>query len=837
RRIWALKERRQVGLLAEIHYNTGKIYLDALGDWELAADHFGEALQYLDPSTEIWLRQHRDALYYGLAKAKMELGALDESEDILQKMLAEGVHLITRETQVISTLADIHLLREHYSQAESLYLQYLSQPAGYGIIGREARARMMNRLGLMYLRQQEFRKAKDVFADILRVIHMDTVLERHDLAMVFGGLGYALTETGEYEDAIPYLVRAIDLNAQGIAQVAQAGMHNGMVYHYLLAKAYFGMAEGGHDQKFTVYALQAIDSAMKFQDILILNAPGRNEESMIRLQDNVDLYAFALEVTWHGRLSSGRRDFTEQAFRYMEDSRSMSLKKMMMEEQAIHAREIPDTLVRELRHWRNTLAHYERLIYEESRQTSHGPEMLNHWEGKIRECRSRIGDLTAVLLSEHPEYSRLMQKEAGLSLQQVINRLLPEETVLLYTISGDSAMFVMSIDASGARVERVPLSDHFPKLVAHLREMIASPRLDRHKPEDINDFQDVAHQLYGLLVSSAGPLKGSNTLTVVPDGLINYVPFEVLVKNPAQGLRSYHDPDYLLKHYTITYTYSLNLRFASRYEPMNRLKVAAFAPEYGQDAERLIGVGPGFNPLPGALEEIKAIRRQVRGRDYTGRFATETAFRAEAGKGVVLHLAMHAQVIPDHPVFSSFVFADAGDQQDDHFLNGHEIFQMEIRSPMVVMSACNSGFGAVRGREGLMNLGRGFLKAGVPAVVMSHWNVDDLSGSVMMPLFYKFLNDGEPSGAALQKAKLEFLDSADGLRAHPYFWSAPVLYGNPGPLTTGSRRTFLIFVAIGAILLFAGGLGIWQRRLACTSGGKRMDHRPSAVMNFSARIL
>jgi CHAT domain-containing protein len=823
RSIHALKDRPPGNLMAEIHTNTGLIYLDALGDWELAADHFRLALQYIEKSPVLWLPQQTDAVKYGLAKALMESGDLDSSAGILAGMLEEGVQYTTQDIKVRILLSEVYRRREQFGKAEMVYLQHLQQTTGSGIVGRKAQLQVLKHLGMFYLHQGRFGDAVDVFQRIPGLLRMDTLLQRHELVIVYGGLGYSLVETSDYRNAVSVLSRAIPLNmaeqqtASGLDPLALYGtyqLHNGMVLHYTLARAYFALARGGDDGAFWGKALRAIESAVVYQDKLLLRQADRNEEQVIRIREDLDIHSLALEIIWHGREHLDQMRLDELVYKYQESAKGTSLKRMMMEEQVMRMHEVPDTLLRELRHWRNALAHYERLIYEEGRFAQYGPDLEKHWEEKVLECRGRLGDINARIASSMPGYDRFLQRLKSIPLDQVRKMLKPDEAILTYSMLGDSAIMVLRIDHAGAVAKRINLPEHFNDLVLRYRRELADPALAGQKRGDILRFQDLSHQLFNLLVAPAGPLDGIRFLTVVPEGLISFIPFETLIKNPDQGLNSYRDPDYLLRHHTIAYAYSLNLLLASDFQPRKRLQVAAFAPDYGtrDDVAGKAAVSV-YKPLPGAREEITAIRKQVVGtRTYFGKGAAESSFREEAAKGVVMHLAMHAQVNPDYPMFSSFVFADDDSPGDDHLLNGYEIFQMEIRSPMVVMSACNSGFGPARGREGLLNLGRGFLKAGVPAVVMSHWNFDDRAGSVMMPVFYRFLESGDPSGVALQQAKLEFLQQADGLRSHPYFWSAPVLYGYSGPLTTGANWLFLIYAGIGGVLLFLLMIYFYRRR-------------------------
>jgi CHAT domain-containing protein len=89
---------------------------------------------------------------------------------------------------------------------------------------------------------------------------------------------------------------------------------------------------------------------------------------------------------------------------------------------------------------------------------------------------------------------------------------------------------------------------------------------------------------------------------------------------------------------------------------------------------------------------------------------------------------------------------------------------------LVVLSACESGAGQIRGGDEVIGLVWGFLAAGAQSLLVSLWNVHDASSARLMDDFYRSLTDhtgvARPA-AALQAAQLIAIRRGQ----HPYYWA------------------------------------------------------------------
>jgi hypothetical protein len=87
------------------------------------------------------------------------------------------------------------------------------------------------------------------------------------------------------------------------------------------------------------------------------------------------------------------------------------------------------------------------------------------------------------------------------------------------------------------------------------------------------------------------------------------------------------------------------------------------------------------------------------------------------------------------------------------------------------------------------------------------WEIEDRSGTEVVKLYYDYLKKGYSKSISLRKARIDFLKNSDQQRAHPYFWSALVVYGDDSSLFKPARIRILlsfVIIIIAAALIYYG---------------------------------
>jgi len=148
----------------------------------------------------------------------------------------------------------------------------------------------------------------------------------------------------------------------------------------------------------------------------------------------------------------------------------------------------------------------------------------------------------------------------------------------------------------------------------------------------------------------------------------------------------------------------------------------------------------------------------------------------------------------------------------DGNLNLYEILNLQLKSQLVVLSACKSAVGAKNKSEGNLNLAWAFRNAGTRSVVVSIWDANDYTSSRIMPQFYRYLSDGHSKPDALREAKRDYLRQADKLMSHPYYWAGFDFMGDGSPLVVSPLdNPWVKFAAGPGTFLLLMGLLMYKR--------------------------
>jgi CHAT domain-containing protein len=410
-----------------------------------------------------------------------------------------------------------------------------------------------------------------------------------------------------------------------------------------------------------------------------------------------------------------------------------------------------------IRTLREALSAEHALTRQEQRQLA-----INVYSAELHAAEQEY----QALLDEKRRPGRSERSAAAPSYAQVRTRMGTQEALLEYVVGPDRLMlFILTRESLLAKTVPVRRADLENK-VELVRNLIGQRRGERwHKP---------AASLHRYLLQpalSAGALDGIDHLYVVPHGALNYLPFAILAEDGKASRRVVED-------FTLTYLPTA----AALLERVDATGGTA----------NLLAMAPARSRLQHAATEAQAVQALFapNARVLLGTSATEGAFKAEAAKYRLLHLATHGYFNKLNPLLSGLQLE--ADPANDGLLELHEVLGLHLSAELVTLSACQTGmgsghFGETPAGDDFVGLTRAFLYAGSTAVLATLWEVDDASTAGLMRQFYGGLKSAHPGAdraRALAAAQRNLLASEEF--QHPYYWAPFVLVGNTGAARVNS---------------------------------------------------
>ncbi|HEY0975861.1 MAG TPA: CHAT domain-containing tetratricopeptide repeat protein [Flavobacteriales bacterium] len=415
----------------------------------------------------------------------------------------------------------------------------------------------------------------------------------------------------------------------------------------------------------------------------------------------------------------------------------------------------------------------------------------------------------------HPRYHALRHGARSVPLAEVRHELLSPSRHLLLYAQTDEHLYTLVVRLDTTMLVRTP-SGELRNIANELNASIAA--------RNGEDYARQAYALYQHVFAPIDPLLTGDELLVVSDGVLHTVNLEVLLDARVTG--NDIGKHLLLRRFAMAQLLSVTtaMQFAAL-DARRSSDVLALAPGFTDEMKQRYVVGVQDTTLldrrylryarqPFAVRTAEGLRGLLSARVMVGDAANEPEFRAQASKYGILHLGTHAEMNPAAPMYSRLVLGKNEEATGaDGYLHAYEIYELDLQAQLAVLTACETGTGKEDDGEGVRSLGYGFAYAGCPSLVMSLWKIDEKVSSEIITRFYEYLAQGLPKHKALQRAKLDHLDTAQDELALPYYWAGMVLVGDVAPLELGFWQRCRSWIVPGALLIVVAGLGlVWRRR-------------------------
>lgn len=481
---------------------------------------------------------------------------------------------------------------------------------------------------------------------------------------------------------------------------------------------------------------------------------------------------------------------------------------------------------------------------------------INKLSQQIRSLTVEYQDVRAKLKEQNSLHSTLTQS-SPLSAEDLQSLFHDSQTLLVEFALGDAESFVWTVGPDKITSYRLPERRVIESQARTVYDLVTirQSSLEQSEPPDTSklnvadrEYWQQAQVLSTMLLGPIAFESGLKRLVIVADGFLQYIPFDAL-PIPNKNIAANEVEPLFLRYEVASVPSALTL--SALRKPDDRgfsagKTIAIFAdPVFESNDPRVIALqgrktppdpdnslstelrGIDDSDIPGRISRLPSTLREAKsildvtppqeGEIRTGFLASkEQIVNGSLHDYRVIHFATHGLLNTEHPELSGIVLSrfDELGNPTSGFLRINDIYHLDLKAELIVLSACRSGVGKTVRGEGVVGLPSAFFYAGAKSVVASLWKVNDEATAEFMSHFYTALfRDGLPQAAALKKAKFEMWKQ-ERWRS-PFYWGAFVVQGEySGDIGASQVSRLQLLVGSTMIILCALGAGliVWRRR-------------------------
>jgi CHAT domain-containing protein/Flp pilus assembly protein TadD len=699
---------------------------------------------------------------------------------------------------VLSNLSNLYSKLGRRTEAEAAYTESIALRAK--LLGTEHPdyATSISDLGVFYFENKEFEKARDYFEQARAIREKVLGKDHWEYGQIMNNLGNAYSELGEMDTARPCFEEALVIRKRvfGDKHPEVSVLLNNMAVFEMQCKNY-DKAESLQEQ------VAEIDYKVLTRGIQHLSEEEMNDYLVRFITLQRQFFAF------------GRMAQTGRSINLCYDNILFYKGFLLQARQKMNrlARQNPES--QDL--YRNFQSLQQQLSSEYTNPTS----------------QERIAELEEAANKAEKEMARAVSGFGNVvqqvTWQEVQKALTPGEAAIEFV------HYQNSVEHDKDTVQYVALilrpEWEQPKLIWLCNEFQLQQPIEsaaRNKSFELNQlYQNTGEgSLYQLVWEPLeGELNGIKQVYYAPSGMLHRLNLSAIHTNEVSVMADRFDMKMLGSTRQLALDESAKMQNNEmvllgglQYEPGNQVDNNTTAVDvassrrgdpYELPEEELRGGDWKF--LPGTEQETGALSKIALSNGWnvqllSGTSGTESAIYALSEQQItsprVLHFATHAFFFPDpdeltapenegasafklsqEPMLRSGLILSGANARwrgesdvpaaNDGILTAFEISQMDLsNTELVVLSACETGLGAIQGNEGVYGLQRALKAAGVRYIIMSLWQVPDQQTSLLMTTFYtNWLEKKQSIPDAFHNAQKEMRDKG----FFPHQWAGFIL--------------------------------------------------------------
>jgi CHAT domain-containing protein/Tfp pilus assembly protein PilF len=759
--------------------SSGFIY-EQLGEMQKSLEFY---LQGLALSREIGNREYIGTALNNLGNNYKVLGDYEQSIFYLNQALTIDREIGDRQGEaiVLNNLGGCYLLLGDPRRAEEFFRRSL--PLRREIKDRRGEGNTLNNLGLVFAQSGDGAKAIDFLGQALTL--RQAVGDKTGEAITLRNLGKTFWNSGDKQ-------KSAENFAQSNALARQLGDRR------IEADTFYWLALVERENGNLPKAIENVENGL--QIIERIRGEIINPELRIAYFSTVQqFYELSTDLIVARYEKSKDAADIALALQTAERARTRSLVELLQEANVSIKQGVDVKLLERSQDLQNLLnAKNRQRTLAVSRKA--GEEQIAKITNEINALTTDLENLHIWIRRENPRYAALTQTET-LSAKEIQN-LLDDETVLLEYRLGAARSFLWLVTKNSTEIFILPPRREIETSAKAFYDSIVSPRGGKTIEAEKNDL---SKKLSAILLSPVAGKIANKRTAIVADGILQFIPFASL---QIQNTKS-KDQSFLIENNEIVLLPSANVLAEIRRNYLNRktaektLTIFADAvfdasdprisylakivnsPQKSSDPGKVLrdfDLNASFPRLLSSRIEARNISAFLPenlvdvNMDFDANRANVTEKTLENYR--ILHFATHGLLDTARPELSGLVLSlfDKNGKPQDGFLRLNQLYNLNLTSDLVVLSACQTALGKdVRG-EGLIGLTRGFMYAGANRVVASLWKVDDAATAEFMKHFYQNLLQKKLAPAAALRSAQNELKQIPRFRL-PYFWAGFTIQG------------------------------------------------------------
>lgn len=569
------------------------------------------------------------------------------------------------------------------------------------------------------------------------------------------------------------------------------------------------------------FSLRLLESAVELTEKI--RRGYKSEQVKFNLNKNIySLYEKGIKIALTLFDITKNEQYKNSAFMFADKSKAGILIDEIYDINAKSYGDIPDSLLMKEKQLRIDLTYLDTEIQKmkvkyknETNENLSSIPKYHSDENELFKLRREYDLLIDYFEKNFNKYYQLRFQPQIVNVNDIQILLKENNTSVIEYFLSDSLLYFFIIKSDDFIIKSFPLDKSLNERIINFRRALKNLYFEQYITE--------AYNLYKILfLPIENEISNSKKLYLITDGILNYLPFEILISGRIQSQINnnvsksnnidFANLPYLLNNYEISYHYSSALLAENLMkEETKDLSFVGFAPVFSvnDSAAKFDSVymnftnqnnlfrmnipaeninrdiqfdGKNYSVLKESERELLTINELFRNKNKNTKIYLHKDAKEENIKSVDIkqfnniHLATHGFINEEKPKLSGLIFSDVyTNSSEDGILNMEEILNLQLNADLVVLSSCESGLGKVMKGEGIMALTRSFLYAGTKNLIVSLWKVDDKSTTELIINLYKNILDNQSLSAALRKAKLNLIK--EGKYSYPLDWGAFVLIG------------------------------------------------------------